>query len=82
MDAMAARTKNQRLQRQYRAAIAEYHRITRYLKSGVGILSQAERDLLSEYAELAKRKYEFAATVFPKRGATGPTLPVLSIEVL
>jgi hypothetical protein len=56
--AVSSRTGHQRLRTQYLAAVAEYNRITRYLKAGVSILSQAERDLLSEFAELAKRRYE------------------------
>lgn len=55
---VASRTQKQRLQQEYRAASAEYHRISRYLKAATGALTQAERSLLSEFAEIAKRKYE------------------------
>ena len=55
---VAARTQKQRLQKQYRAASAEYHRIFRYLKTAKSTLTTAERDLLAEFAEIAKRKYD------------------------
>jgi hypothetical protein len=41
--ARSSRTAKQRLQKEYRAAVAEYHRITNYLKSATGILSDHER---------------------------------------
>lgn len=37
---------------------ADYHRIARYLKAATGTLTKSERSLLSEFAEIAKRKYE------------------------
>ncbi|HTS48084.1 MAG TPA: hypothetical protein VMH05_09070 [Bryobacteraceae bacterium] len=55
---MASRTKKQRLQKEYRAASAQYHRITRYLRVASDVLTKAERSLLLEFAEVAKRKYE------------------------
>jgi len=55
---VASCTQKQRLQKEYRAASAEYHRITRYLKVATGILTKGERSLLSEFAEVAKRKYQ------------------------
>jgi hypothetical protein len=55
---VAPRTKKQRLQKEYRAASAEYHRITRYLNVATGVLTKGERSLLLEFAEIAKRKYE------------------------
>ena len=55
---VASRTQKQGPQKEYRAASAEYHRITRYLKVAAGILTKGERSLLSEFAEVAKRKYE------------------------
>jgi len=55
---VASRTQKQRLQKECRAASAEYHRITGYLVGATGILTKAERSLLSEFAEVAKRKYE------------------------
>ena len=54
----SSRTAKQRLQQEYRAAVAEYHRITNYLKAATGILSKPERELLKEFAQLAKRKQE------------------------
>jgi len=53
----SSRARNERLRTQYVAASADYHRISRYLKAASGTLSPAERDLLSQFAELAKRKY-------------------------
>lgn len=55
---VAVRTKKQRLQKECRAASAEYHRITRYLKAASGSLTTAERSLLLEFAETAKRNCE------------------------
>jgi len=54
----SSRTAKQCLQKEYRAAVAEYHRITNYLKAATGILSKPQRELLKEFAQLAKRKQE------------------------
>jgi hypothetical protein len=56
--ARSSRTGKQRLQKEYRAAVAEYHRITNCLKAATGILSYHERELLKEFLQLAKRKQE------------------------
>jgi hypothetical protein len=50
--ARSSRTAKQRLQKEYRAAVAEYHRITNYLKAATGILSKHEREFLKEYSSL------------------------------
>ena len=49
------RMKKQRLQKEYRVAVTEYHRITAYLKAAQGILTRPERELLLEFADLANR---------------------------
>ena len=49
-------TKKQRSHRKYRAAVSEYHRLTNYLNAARGILTQPERKLLLDFADLAKRK--------------------------
>jgi hypothetical protein len=51
-------TKQQLLRREYRAAIAEYHCVTNYLTTTRGIVSKPARELLKEFADLAKRKSE------------------------
>jgi hypothetical protein len=56
--ARSSRTAKQRLQKEYRAAVAEYHLIANYLKAATGILSNHERQLLKEFLQLAKRKQE------------------------
>jgi hypothetical protein len=39
-----------------RAAVSEYHRLTNYLNAARGILTEPERKLLLDFADLAKRK--------------------------
>ena len=56
MKVKLSRTKKQRLQNQYRRALAERRKIASYLKAAAGILTQAEQDLLLEFLQIAKRK--------------------------
>ena len=42
--------------REHKKAVAERLRLISYLKAAHGILSKAERELLSEFAQIAKRK--------------------------
>jgi hypothetical protein len=49
-------TKKQHSQREYRAAVSEYHRLTNYLNAARCILTEPERKLLLDFADLAKRK--------------------------
>ena len=51
-----SRSKKQRLLNQYAKAAAERRRLLNYLKAAAGILSKPERELLLEFAEIAKRK--------------------------
>jgi hypothetical protein len=51
-----SRSRKQQLQSDYRKAVAERRMLANYLKAANGILSKAERELLSEFAEIAERK--------------------------
>ena len=42
--------------RDYKLALAEYRRLVTYLKAAVSVLPQADCELLTEFAELSKRK--------------------------
>ncbi len=46
------------LMKEQQMAVAEYKRISQYLKSARDILTDPDRSLLSEFANLAKRRYE------------------------
>ena len=74
MSARKAKTshpRKQRLEKEYWAAVAEYHRITKYLKATTGVLSKANRELLMEFAELAKLKYHQLRWAMNRRSAQG-----------
>jgi hypothetical protein len=51
-----SRTKKQRLLNEYKKAVAERRTLVNYLKAATGILSKAERELLLEFAQIARRK--------------------------
>jgi hypothetical protein len=53
-----SRSKKQKLMREYRKAAAEHRRLTKYLEADGSILSKAERNLLLEFADLARQKCE------------------------
>ena len=53
-------TKQQRLWKEYRAARAQYHLVTNYLSAGWANLTKPQRDLLIEFADLAKREADRA----------------------
>jgi hypothetical protein len=61
------RTKKQRLQKEYRAAISEYYRLTNFLHATRGVLTQPERKLLVDFADLANRKSSRLRRVIPLR---------------
>jgi hypothetical protein len=50
------RAKKQRLQSEYRKALAERRRLISYLSAAEGILSKPEMALLADFAEIAKQK--------------------------
>src|ERR1700736_4347831 len=62
-------TKKRRLQKEYWEAVAEYHRINKYLKAATGVLSKPDRELLLEFAALAKSKYERLRRAMNRRSA-------------
>jgi hypothetical protein len=54
--AKASRSKKQRLLSDHRKAVAERRKLANYLKAANGILPDADRALLLEFAQIAKRK--------------------------
>ena len=54
--AKASRSKKQRLLSEHRRAAAERRKLTNYLKAANGILSSADRGLLLDFAQIARRK--------------------------
>ena len=58
--------KRQRLEKEYWAAIAEYDLLTSYLKAAKGLTKPA-RELLREFADLAKRKSERLRRLLARR---------------
>ena len=52
----ASRSKKLRLLSEYKEAVAERRRLVTYLKAAKGILSTGELELLSDFAQIAKRK--------------------------
>ena len=56
VSARSSRAAKQRLQNEYKRAVAERRRLVSYLKAATGILTKDEMDLLSEFAQIAKRK--------------------------
>jgi hypothetical protein len=70
-DIMARRAKTsrmtkERLQKEYRAAIAEYDFLTNYLNAS-NALTKPEREFLEEFVNLAKRKSDRLRKVVPPR---------------
>jgi hypothetical protein len=51
-----SRTKKQRLLNEYKKAVAERRMLVNYLNGTTGILSKAERELLLEFTQIARRK--------------------------
>jgi hypothetical protein len=51
-----SRTKRQRLLSDYKKALAERRSLVNYLKAATGVLSEPERELLMEFALIARRK--------------------------
>jgi hypothetical protein len=51
-----SRSKKRRLLTEYKEAVAERRRLVTYLKAAKGILSKGELELLSDFAQIAKRK--------------------------
>lgn len=51
-----SRAKKERLLSEYKKANAERRRILNYLKATEAVLAKPERDLLSEFLQLAKRR--------------------------
>jgi hypothetical protein len=51
-----SRSKRQRLLTEYKKAVAERQALASYLKAATGILPNADQELLSQFAQLAKRK--------------------------
>jgi hypothetical protein len=51
-----SRIKKQRLLSEYKKAAAERSKLVNYLKAATGILSEPERKLLLEFAQIARRK--------------------------
>jgi hypothetical protein len=54
------------LEKEYRAAIAEYDLLTSYLSAAKGLTKPA-RELLREFADLAKRKSERLGRLLARR---------------
>lgn len=52
----AVRSNKPRVSREYRNAVAEHRQLANYLKAAAKVLPQPECDLLSEFAQLSKRK--------------------------
>jgi hypothetical protein len=60
-------TKKQRSQKEYRVAVSEYHRLTNFLHATRDVLTEPERKLLVDFADLAKRKSSRLRSVVPLR---------------
>jgi hypothetical protein len=63
-------SRKQRLVSQYRKASAERRRLVNYLKAADGVLSEAEKALLREFAQLAKRKCDRLRRAIEQQSAT------------
>jgi hypothetical protein len=64
-----SRTKMQRLQNEYKKALIERRRLVNYLKAATGILSEPERQLLLEFAQIARRKCDRLRRAIRQHGA-------------
>jgi hypothetical protein len=42
--------------KEYKTAVAEYRRLSTYLKAAVKVLNRPEVELLSEFAQISKKK--------------------------
>ena len=60
-------TKQQHLLKEYRAAKAQYDLVTNYLTAAAATLTKPERDLLMEFADVAKREVDRVKTPPPLR---------------
>ena len=52
----ASRSKKERLIKEYKKAVAERRMLLTYLKAATGVLTTPERELLLEFAQIARRK--------------------------
>jgi hypothetical protein len=62
-----SRLANQRLLKEYKEAVAEHRRLGNYLKTADSILSKAERELLQDFVQIAKRKSDRLRRVIRER---------------
>ena len=61
-------TKQQRLWKEFLAANAQYELVTSYLTAAAATLTKPERDLLMEFADLAKRESDRLRILFGEDG--------------
>jgi hypothetical protein len=66
----ASRSRKQQLLNEHRRAAAERRTLAKYLKAAGGMLSKAERELLSEFVELAKQKCDRLRRAIRQRSAS------------